>query len=112
MIRRGDIRWFRFQAPDKRRPVLVLGRDDVLPSLSQIPVVPLSTQARGLRWEVAMSEADGLPSACVAKVEWIRSVERAYLGPLITSFPAHRWGEVRAALLDVLGLADAGTVET
>jgi mRNA interferase MazF len=48
MIDRGDIRWFRFEAPDKRRPVLVLGRDDVLPMLTQIPVIPISTQIRGL----------------------------------------------------------------
>jgi mRNA-degrading endonuclease toxin of MazEF toxin-antitoxin module len=48
MIHRGDIRWFRFQIPDKRRPVLVLGRDDLLPTLSQIPVIPLSSQTRGL----------------------------------------------------------------
>lgn len=27
MIRRGDIRWFRFSSPDKRRPVL-LGADE------------------------------------------------------------------------------------
>lgn len=27
MIQRGDIRWFRFASPDKRRPVLVLGRN-------------------------------------------------------------------------------------
>jgi hypothetical protein len=26
VIHRSDIRWFRFQAPDKRRPVLVLAR--------------------------------------------------------------------------------------
>jgi mRNA-degrading endonuclease toxin of MazEF toxin-antitoxin module len=26
VIERGDIRWFRFERPDKRRPVLVLGR--------------------------------------------------------------------------------------
>jgi mRNA interferase MazF len=91
VIRPGDIRWFRFQAPDKRRPVLVLGRDE--------------TQVRGLRWEVALSDADGLPTACVLKAEWIRSVERAYIGPLIASFPSHRWGEVREALLDVLGLS-------
>ena len=52
MISRGDIRWFRFDAPDKRRPVLVLGREDVLPSLTQIPVIPLSTQIRDLPWEV------------------------------------------------------------
>jgi len=61
MIHRGDIRWFRFAAPDKRRPVpvLVLGRDDALPALSQVPVVPLTTQARGLAWEVALGPRTG-----------------------------------------------------
>ena len=103
MIRRGEIRWFRFSAPDKKRPVLVLGRDDVLPSLSQVPVIPLSTQARGLRWEVALSEADGLPSPCVLKVEWIRIVDRGHLGPLIANLPEQRWAQVKVALLDVLG---------
>jgi mRNA interferase MazF len=62
VIERGDIRWFRFEAPDKRRPVLVLGRDDVLPALSQVPIIPLTTQIRGLRWEVRLSVADGLPA--------------------------------------------------
>ena len=103
MISRGDIRWFRFASPDKRRPVLVLGREDVLPSLSQVPVIPLSTQSRGLRWEVALSPGEGLPTACVLKPEWIRIVERRYLGPFITSLPAARWPELREALLDVLG---------
>jgi len=69
MIQRGDIRWFRFTAPDKRRPVLVLGRPDVLPSLSQVPVIPLSTQIRGLGWEVTLGPVDGLPSSCVLKPE-------------------------------------------
>jgi mRNA interferase MazF len=104
LIRRGDVRWFRFDAPDKRRPVLVLGRPDVLPSLAQIPVIPLSTQARGLPWEVPLSPDDGLPSACVLKPEWIRIVERSMLGPLVAHFPEHRWPEVRGALLSVLGL--------
>jgi mRNA interferase MazF len=103
VIVRGDIRWFRFEAPDKRRPVLVLGRSDVIDSLSQIPVIPLSTQARGLPWEVTLTEADGLPSASVLKPEWIRIVERRYLGPRIAGFPDARWAELRAALLNVLG---------
>jgi mRNA interferase MazF len=77
VIERGDIRWFRFDAPDKRRPVLVLGREDVLPSLSQIPIVPLSTQIRGLRWEVQLRASDGLPSECVLKPEWIKTVDRS-----------------------------------
>jgi len=104
-MNRGDIRWFRFAAPDKRRPVLVLGRADVLPSLSQVPVIPLSTQARALPWEVPLSTDDGLPSPCVLKPERIRIVERGHLGPPIAILPEARWAHVRSALLDVLGLA-------
>lgn len=58
----------------------------------------------GLRWEVPLSTDEGLPTACVLKPEWIRIVERAFLGPLIATLPETRWSEVRAALLDVLGL--------
>ncbi|HYQ85034.1 MAG TPA: type II toxin-antitoxin system PemK/MazF family toxin [Rubrobacter sp.] len=104
MIERGDIRWFRFSALDKRRPVVVLGRVEMLPSLVQIPVIPLSTQIRGLSWEVQLSTSEGLPSACVLKPEWMRSVDRNQLGPHIARFPAHRWPELRRALLYVLGL--------
>jgi len=59
VIHRGDIRWFRFTSPDKRRPVLVLGRDDLLPSLSQVPVIPLTSQVRGLAWEVTLEKGRG-----------------------------------------------------
>jgi mRNA interferase MazF len=104
LIQRGDIRWFRFSTPDKRRPVLVLGREDALPSLHQVPVIPLSTQFRTLPWEVLLSPDDGLPSPCVLKPEWIRSVEKHLLGPWIADFPERRWAEVTSALLDILGL--------
>lgn len=104
MIRRGDIRWFRFASPDKRRPVLILGREDALPSLARVPVIPLSTHARGLSWEVALSTAEGLPSACVLKPEWIRSVDRTLIGPLIARLAEGRWPEVRSAVLDIFGL--------
>jgi len=89
VIARGDIRWFRFASPDKRRPVLVLGLPEALPSLSQIPVVPISTQIRGLPWEVPLGPEDGLPSHCVLKPEWIRIVERAHLGQLIAQYPSN-----------------------
>jgi mRNA interferase MazF len=104
MIQRGELRWFRFAVPDKRRPVLILGRPDVLPSLSQVPVIPLSTQIRGLGWEVALGPTDGLPSACVLKPGWIRIVDRAMLGSVIARLPENRWPDVRTALLDILAL--------
>lgn len=105
VIERGDLRWYRFRPPDKRRPVLVLGRDDVLGSLSAIPVIPISGQIRSLAWEVILRpEDDGVPEICTLKPEWIATVQRADLGPRIGRFPEHRWSEVAAALLDVLGL--------
>ncbi|MGH7281560.1 MAG: type II toxin-antitoxin system PemK/MazF family toxin [Polyangiaceae bacterium] len=103
MIARGDIRWYRFSSPEERRPVLVLGRAEIMQAFTQVSVIPLSTDVRGLRWEVALSESDGVPSACVLKPEWIRSVDKKSLGPLIARFDEHRWRELRRALVDVLG---------
>ena len=94
----------RFAAPDKRRPVLVLGRAAFLSSSSQVPVIPLSSQVRGLPWEVQLSPEDGLAVVSVLKPEWIQSVDRSLLGPWITSLPTHRWREVRDAVLAALGL--------
>jgi mRNA interferase MazF len=98
VIARGDIRWFRFKQPDKRRPVLVLGRDEILASMSQVPVIPLSTQVRGLPWEVSLGTADGLAGPSVLKPEWVRSVDRKLLGPWIATLPQNRWTEIRPPL--------------
>lgn len=104
MIGRGDIRWFRFERPDKRRPVLVLGRSAALPALSQIVVVPFSTTIRGLAGEVVLDERDGLAVHSTLKIEWIRAVDRTSIGPRIATFPVHRWSEVKGAVVHVLGL--------
>jgi mRNA interferase MazF len=106
VIQRGDIRWFKFSAPDKRRPVLVLGDASTLSHWSRIPVVPISTQARSLPWEIPLSPMDGLAAVSVLKPDWIQSVERKLLGPWIASLSEHRWPEVRAALLAAFGFVD------
>jgi mRNA interferase MazF len=103
-LTRGDIHWYRFALPDKRRPVLILGRDAILQSFSEVPVIPISTQARGLPWEVALSPEEGLYVPSVLKPEWIRAVPMADVGPWICSFPRQRWAEVRHATIEALGL--------
>jgi mRNA interferase MazF len=35
-VRRGETRWYTFGLPDKRRPVLILSRDSVLPRLTEV----------------------------------------------------------------------------
>jgi mRNA interferase MazF len=103
-LKRGEIRWYRFASPDKRRPVLVLGRDSLLDGASEVPIIPFSTQIRGLPWEVVLSPDEGLGVTSTLKPEWIRSVAARELGPWICTFPATRWREVQAALVSSLGL--------
>jgi mRNA interferase MazF len=102
---RGEIRWFRFDAPDKRRPVLLLGPSENLAGFSQIPVIPLSTQARDLPWEVKLTPEDGVPTVSYLKPEWIRSVEQSLLGPRITAIPGSRWSEIAKAVELALGFS-------
>jgi mRNA interferase MazF len=104
VIERGDIRWFRFERPDKRRPVLVLGRRAAVPALSQIVVVPFSTTIRGIAGEVVLDEQDGLAVRSTIKVEWIRAVDRTAVGARIATLPVHRWRELMQAVVYVLGL--------
>jgi mRNA-degrading endonuclease toxin of MazEF toxin-antitoxin module len=103
-IEPGDIPWFRFSRPDKRPPVLVLGRPELVVAWSRIPVIPISTQTRGFPWEMKLGAADGLLGECILKPEWIDSVERHSLGTRIATLPANRWEEVRRVLLYSLGL--------
>ena len=46
-MKRGEIRWYTFALPDKRRPVLILTRDEVIDQLNEIIVVPITRTIRG-----------------------------------------------------------------
>jgi len=60
---RGEIRWYTFRLPDKRRPVLVLTRNEVIDLLNEIIVAPVTRTIRGLRTEILLTEDDGMPTA-------------------------------------------------
>lgn len=52
MIRRGDVCWYRFAQPDKRRPVVVLTRDAAIDFLGEVTVAPITTTIRDIPSEV------------------------------------------------------------
>jgi mRNA interferase MazF len=105
---RGDIRWFRFADPDKRRPVLVLTRDSVLDFLSEVTVAPLTRTIRGIASEVLLTPADGVPRDCAVNCDHIETVPRNKLGSLIASLGADRLDEVREAVIFALGFSRSG----
>jgi mRNA interferase MazF len=54
-VKRGEFRWYTFRSPDKRCPVLLLARDEVLDQLGELLVVPATRTIRGLRTEVVLT---------------------------------------------------------
>lgn len=102
-MRRGEIRWYTFAAPDKRRPVLLLTRSNVIDTLNEIIVAPATRTIRGLATEVLLSNADGMPEACALNFDHIGLVQRSRLGAVITELPPSRWSEIEQALLVACG---------
>ena len=100
---RGEIRWYTFRLPDKRRPVLVLTRDEVIDHLNEIIVAPVTRTIRGLTTEVLLTEEDGMPAPCAINFHHVSLGQRDRFGVVLFSLSAERWSEVRNALLRACG---------
>jgi len=103
-MNQGDVYWHTFRAPDKRRPVLILTRNSVIPFLNSVTVAPLTTMIRGIPSEVPLSPADdGVHADCVVNVDNIQTIQKTGLGTQITHLSLERMREVRAAIEFALG---------
>jgi mRNA interferase MazF len=102
-MKRGEIRWHTFRLPDKRRPVLILTRNDVIDRLTEIIVVPATRTLRGLTTEVVLTIDDGMPAACALNFDHVSLAQRSRIGPVVCCLSEMRWAEVRDALLIACG---------
>jgi len=97
-MKRGEIRWYRFMPPDKKRPVLILTRNSVLEYLGEVTVAPLTTTIRDIPSEVSLLKADGLPQDCVVNCDHLQTVSKARIGSMITSLPLSKMSDVSRAI--------------
>ena len=102
-MKRGEVRWYRFSRPDKRRPVLLLTRDSALEFLGEVTIAPLTSTIRDIPSEVVLTAEDGMPRDCAINLDHVQTVSRARLGAVIAALGAKRMSEVRSALLFPLG---------
>ena len=103
-MRRGDVRWYTFASPDKRRPVLVLTRNSAISILHELTVAPITTTVRGIPTEVFLGRADGMATDCAVNLDHMQTVYKSRLGTLITGLSSDRMREVQAAIRFALGL--------
>jgi mRNA interferase MazF len=97
-MKRGEVRWYKFPRPDKRRPVLVLTRDSVLAYLGEVTVAPITRTVRDIPSEVSLSKADGMPHNCAVNCDHLQTVSKAGLGALITALPGAKMADVARAV--------------
>ena len=90
-LERGDIRFFRFPAPDKQRPVLVLTRQSVIDLLGRITVAPITSTIRGVPSEVMLGPDDGMKQPCAVNLHNVVTVAKMGLGRRVAHLdgPSH-----------------------
>jgi mRNA interferase MazF len=102
-MNRGEIWQFGFPAPDRRRPVLILTRQEVIGHLHTVTVAPITTTIRGIPSEVVIGPECGLKTTSAINLDNLATVPRTGLRTFVGTAPPQVLAEVREALLFALG---------
>ena len=96
--RRGEIWQYRFAAPDKRRPVVILTRREVLPLLRTAIVAPITSTIRGLPSEVIVGIEEGLKHDSAINLDHVQTVEQRSLHSFVGTLSEAQMRRVCRAL--------------
>jgi mRNA interferase MazF len=98
-VRRGEVWWA--EHGDKRRPVLVLTRDQAIDVLNAVVVAPATRTVRGIPSEVSVGPDDGMPARSAFSFDNLTVVPKTMLAERICVLGPERMWEaceaVRAA---------------
>jgi len=103
-MRHGEIRWYKFAKPDKKRPVLILTRDSALEYLGEVTIAPITTTIRNIPSEVFLSSADGMLRDCAVNCDHLQTVSKGKIGSLITSLTPKKITTVGRAICFALDI--------
>ncbi|MGH2450109.1 MAG: type II toxin-antitoxin system PemK/MazF family toxin [Candidatus Limnocylindria bacterium] len=87
----GELVW---ASVDKRRPVVVVSRDDGRGVRQRATVATITTRVRSLPTEVPLDQADGMEVPCVVNCDDLATLNKSRLG--------ERIGRLSGARLDAL----------
>lgn len=103
-MKHGEVRWYTFKAPDKKRPVVILSRTSIIEYRGEVTIAPITTTIREIPSEVLLTEADGMPRDCAVNCDHIQTVAKGKAGALITTLSGDKLEELRRAVMFALGL--------
>jgi len=97
-MKRGEVRWYKFRHPDKKRPVVILTRNSILEYLGEVTIAPVTSTIRDIPSEVLLSRLDGMHNDCAINCDHIQTVSKSNIGSMITSLSKEKLSEVRDAI--------------
>ena len=103
-MRRGDVYWLKFAPPDKRRPVVILTRDAVIPHLNAVVVASITRTFHRTPAQVVIGIEDGMISPCAVNLHDIHYAAKNRLERFITRLDKSRMEEIRDAITYALQL--------
>lgn len=107
-MQQGDVYWYTFREPDKRRPVLILTRPSAIGFLTSVTIAPITTTIRSIPTEVVLTETDGMFETCAANMDNLQTVAKAKFSGFIVHLSPGRMREVRSAIQFALGFDTMG----
>lgn len=104
-MNRGEVRWYTFRPPDKRRPVLVLTRDSALDVLTGITIAPITSTIRHIPTEVVLTpDEDGILTESAVNLDNLQTIPKSNLGGLLTILSPDKMEAVERAICFALGM--------
>ena len=101
-MKRGEVRWYTFARPDKKRPVLILTRNSALEFLGEVTVAPITSTIRNIPSEVLLTTADGMSRDCAVNLDHLQTVSKGKIGAFITTLSFPKLQQVRSGLIFAL----------
>ena len=104
-LNRGEIWMYTFAPPNKRRPVLVLTRQEVIGMLHTVMVAPITSTIHGAPSEVIVGIDEGLKKDSAINLDHVQTVEKARLKRFVGSVSPEKMTAVCRALNLATGCA-------
>jgi mRNA interferase MazF len=103
-MKRGEVRWYKFKSPDKKRPVVILTRDSILDYLGEVTIAPITSTIRDIPSEVLLTSEDGMKKNCAINCDHIQTVSKDKLGSIITTLTQDKLKQLSRAIWFALDL--------